>query len=181
MNIPLEDYPIKYITPAVLNDGTIVQLRPVHPLDGENPDEIKKSFSDRALYDRFLGYIPKVSERLTERLTHIDYHKEMAILAELVDNEERQVIGIGRIAREEATEAEIAVIISDTWQGKGLGTMLTDYMIEIAKKLEYQKITALVFNHNKHMLEILSARGFSLSKEDASTTRADLPIDLNKE
>ena len=169
----LNSYPIKYIRPVQLADGTFVQLRPIHPVDGRQARKFKASLSIESIYNRFFGYIPKVSEKLTKRLTEIDYEKEMAIIAEIIGQEEKEVIAVARIAPDEKQSAEFAIIISDRWQGKKLGTILTDYMIEIAKDLTFHSIYALVLRHNTAMLEILRRKGFSFQAEDEISVRAD--------
>ncbi|MEL7222872.1 MAG: GNAT family N-acetyltransferase [Bacteroidota bacterium] len=175
----LSSYPIKYIRPVQLSDGTFVQLRPIHPLDGQQAHQFKDSLSIESIYNRFFGYIPKVSEKLIKRLTSINYEKEMAIIAETID-EEKEVIAVARIAPDRNQSAEFALIISDRWQGKKLGTILTSYMIEIAQDLGFSSVYALVLSHNTGMLEILRRQHFRLQVEDESSIRADLDLIKNR-
>jgi acetyltransferase len=177
--VDLNAYPIKYIRPVQLADGTFVQLRPIHPIDGQQARKFKASLSIESIYNRFFGYIPKVSKKLTKRLTEIDYEREMAIVAEIIGKEEKEVIAVARIAPDEKQSAEFAIIISDHWQGKKLGTILTDYMIEIAQDLGYVSIYALVLKHNTAMLEILRRKGFSFQTEDDISLRANLNFSLS--
>jgi len=172
----LQDYPIQYIEPVLLKDGILVQLRPIHPIDSQQVTEFTDSLSPQSIYERFLGYIPNVSPELIERFTRIDYSKEMAIVAEVHRNDEKQVVAVARIAVEsdDSTETEFAVIVADNWQGKGLGTILTDYMIKVAKDMGYEKFYAYVFKHNISMLEIFRRRGFDFETEDEQTMYAEL-------
>lgn len=169
-------YPIRFIEPILLRDGTLVQLRPIHPLDGNQAEEFRGKLSAESIYDRFLGYIPKISKRLVDRLTIIDYSKEMAIVAEVHQSEEKEVIAVGRIASDGDSAADFAIIIADEWQGKGLGTTLTDYLIEVAREMNFDKIYATVFTRNVGMLSILKRKNFSFRKEDAMTTYAELSL-----
>ena len=170
-------YPIQYIDPILLTDGTLVQLRPIHPIDGSRAEVFKKKLSAESIYNRFLGYIPIISPKLVERLTNIDYSKDMAIVAEVhPENKGKEVIAVARIASEKGqhTETEFAIIIADEWQGKGLGKILTQYMIYVAKDMGFEKIYALVFSDNTQMLEILRKNGFTFTPEDdTTTTRAE--------
>ena len=115
MKISSMNYPISYILPIQLKDGSLVQLRPVHPMDGVNAKAFRKKISDESMRDRFLGYIPAVSQILIDRLTKIDYDSEMAIVAECVDNEKKEAIAVARIVGEgeNPTKAEFALIIAD--------------------------------------------------------------------
>ena len=167
-------YPIRFIEPAQLKDGTLVQLRPIHPLDENQAAEFRGKLSAESVYDRFLGYIPKISEKLVDRLINIDYSREMAIVAEVHNEKEKEVIAVGRIASDENSAVDFAIIIADDWQKKGLGTILTAYLIEVAKEMGFEKIYATVFTRNKGMLEILRRKDFTFRQEDAMTTYAEL-------
>ena len=166
-------YPIRFIEPVQLKDGTIIQLRPIHPKDSNEAEVFRGKLSAKSVYDRFLGYIPRISEKLIERLTNIDYSKEMAIVAEVQHQKEKEVIAIGRIAGERSVGADFAIIIADHWQGRGLGTILTDYMIEVAVDMKFRKIYTNVFSSNTRMLEILRHKGFSIKKDDYDTVYAE--------
>ncbi|RME95823.1 MAG: GNAT family N-acetyltransferase [Bacteroidetes bacterium] len=172
-------YPLKYILPAQLPDGTLVQLRPIHPLDGGRATAFRSTLSDESMWARFHGYIPAISAKLIKRLTQIDYQQEMAIIAELPHEEEKEIIAVARIVaipeREQA--AEFAIIIADRWQGRGLGSLLTDLMIRIARDLHFSTLYAYVTSRNMPMLEILRRRGFTLDKEDETTVVTKLALE----
>lgn len=169
-------YPVQYIKAVQLRDGTLVQLRPIHPIDGDSAVEFKKKVSKKSIHDRFLGYNPKISPKLVKRLTEIDYEDEMAIVAEIQTPTKKELIAVARIAPEDDHNVEFAIIIADNWQGKGLGSILTDTMIEVAKDLGFRKIYALVFNKNKQMLRLLEKRNFTFREEDELTTCAELTL-----
>lgn len=164
-------YPVAYIYPIQLSDGQLVQLRPIHPVDGKKALSFRSSLSDQSIRDRFLGYIPTASKKLINRLTKIDYDREMALVAELIDGKERTTIAVARIVGEgqDQEKAEFALIIADEWQGKGLGTKMTDCMIDIAGDMGFQKLYALLYVHNTQMKRILKKRGFTFQSEEAGT------------
>lgn len=167
-------YPIKYMGPVQLKDGTLILLRPVHPVDREVAVEFRGKLSAQSVYDRFLGYIPKISQELIDRLTQIDYSTEMAIVAEVHHPKEKEVIAVGRIAGGGTSNADFAIIIADQWQGKGLGTILTNHLIKVAKDMKFEKMYATIFSHNTAMLEILRRKDFELSVEGDNTVYAEL-------
>jgi len=166
-------YPVQYIQPIILKDQTIVQLRPIHPRDGAQAEGFKEKLSSDSIYDRFLGYAPKISPALIEYMTVIDYKKHMAMIAETKIGDNKEIIGVGRIAKDEKDVAEFSIIIADAWHGKGLGGIMTDYMLCVARDLGYQKIYSLVFSRNQPMLDILRDNGFKFFKEDYLTTKAE--------
>ncbi len=176
MESKINPYPIQYIEPVILKDGTIVQLRPIHPADGDHAYEFREKLSPESIHDRFLGYNPKITPRLTEYMTVIDYKRHMAMIAEVTHKGEKEIIGVGRIAKDGDDTAEFSIIIADAWHGKGLGTIMSDYMISVAKDIGYKKIYSLVFNKNKPMLEILKSDGFQIRPEDSTTSLAELVL-----
>ncbi len=177
----MKSYPVEHISSVQLNDETLVVLRPIHPIDGKQADSFRAQLSEESIYDRFLGYVPKISDALVKRLTEIDYSREMAIVAEIQEGSQKEIIAVVRIVGETNTKAEFAIIISDNWQGKGLGTIMTTYVLDIAKRMGFEQIYALVFSSNIQMLEILRHRGFKLEKEDELTFRAQLNIGDKKD
>lgn len=102
----------------------------------------------------------------------------MAIVAETPSD--KGLIAVARIAAENEKETEFAVIIADKWHGKGLGSILTDFMIKVAVEMNFKKMYGYVFTHNIPMLEILKQRNFSLSNYDSTTTYAELIIEKSK-
>ena len=113
-----------------------------------------------------------MSPAIIEYMTVIDYKKHMAVIAETRIDDQKEIIGVGRIAKDGKNEAEFSIIIADAWHGNGLGSIMTDYMLCVAKDLGYQKIYSLVFTRNQRMLEILKHDGFSFYTEDQLTTKA---------
>ncbi|MEM6321765.1 MAG: GNAT family N-acetyltransferase [Bacteroidota bacterium] len=170
------NYPVSYILPAQLKDGTLIQLRLIHPIDGKLVQAFKDKLSPESIKDRFLGYIPSVTEKLVQRLTKIDYDQEMAIVAESIVGQQKEPIAVARIVGEAGKKewAEFALIIVDDWQGKGLGAIMTDYMIRIAQDMQFEKLVALFYNHNLGMKNILEQRGFVFKANDFNTTCATL-------
>lgn len=174
-------YPVSYIFPIQLKDGTLVQLRPIHPSDGKIASCFRKKLSDESIRDRFLGYIPSVSKKLISRLTKINYNHEMAIVAEAIGKKKKTAIAVARIVGDlnNLEKAEFALIIADEWQGKGLGTRMTDYMIDIAKDMGFKTLYALLYSHNEAMKNILIKRGFQFKSEGFDTELGTLRLDLS--
>ncbi|MEM6963510.1 MAG: GNAT family protein [Bacteroidota bacterium] len=167
-------YPIQYIKPLTLKNGEVIQLRPIHPVDGQQAFEFRAKLSSKSIHDRFLGYVPNITPPIVDYLTRIDYSKDMAIIAETVNHNEKKVIAVARIAAENTRVSDFAIIIADEWHGKGLGTALTGFLIQIAKDLNYEKIYANYFSDNVGMEMIFKKFGFTIRKDDALTKYAEL-------
>jgi acetyltransferase len=96
------------------------------------------------------------------RFCNIDYDRDMAIVAELKRDHTRRIIGIGRVVMEpDLRKCEIAVLVHDDFQGKGLGHKLSEVLIGIAKEKELSEIYGLVLTENETMLRLARKLGFT--------------------
>jgi acetyltransferase len=104
------------------------------------------------------------------RYCHIDYDREIAIVAEIVEDGKRKLAGIGRlIADPDHEEVEYAVLIADAWQQKELGSILTDYCLDIAGKWDLKRIMAQTTTDNSRMISVFKKRGFQITIGNDST------------
>ena len=121
-------------------------------------------FSEETERFRFFKQIKEISHELLIRYTQNDYDREIAIIAEVTERDKKKMAGVARIIEGPAREdAEFAIVVADPWQKQGLGSKLTDYMIEIAKKRGVNKIFVEILPDNNKMLNMLKKRGFKLS------------------
>ncbi|HOK44743.1 MAG TPA: bifunctional acetate--CoA ligase family protein/GNAT family N-acetyltransferase [Bryobacteraceae bacterium] len=167
----IRPYPTKYVSPWTMKDGTQVCIRPIRPEDEPLLVKFHETLSDRSVYQRYL-HMMKLSQRVAhERLTRIcfiDYDREMALVAENKDPKtgEPQVIAVARLKKTHGTnEAELAVIISDEYQGRGLGTELIRRLLEVAKDEKVSRITGDILPDNLPMQAICKKLGFQLKRE----------------
>jgi acetyltransferase len=102
-------------------------------------------------------------ERL-RRACFIDYDREMALVADLKNRDgTHQILGVGRLIKEhEANDAEFAVLISDPWQGKGLGSELLRLLVQIGRKERLQRIVGHISAENTTMKRVSEEVGFDL-------------------
>ena len=100
---------------------------------------------------------------MATRFCFIDYDREIAIVAEIEEGEQRKLIGVGRlVADADHTNAEYAVLVLDAYQRCGLGSLLTDYCLEICKDWGIGTVVAETAPANHHMLALFEHRGFTL-------------------
>jgi acetyltransferase len=100
---------------------------------------------------------------MATRFCFIDYDREIAIVAEIEDDERRKLIGVGRlVADADHADAEYAVLVADAYQGRGLGSLLTDYCLEICRDWGIQSVVAEMAPENHRMIAIMQQRGFRL-------------------
>lgn len=139
--------------------------------------EMVNRLSKESLYYRFFGYVPRMTHEMMTRFTQIDYDREMAIIA-LVDKPDgEEMIGVVRIIADPWGEAaEYAILVADEWQGQGLGSQMTDYIIEIAQDMELQRLYASVMASNKGMISLFERKGFTVEREDFDAYKVDLEL-----
>ena len=112
-------------------------------------------------------------ERLT-RCCNLDYDREIAVVAELGD-ENKPIVGAVRlIVDPNGKSGEFAVLVSDQLQGLGLGSKLMDLLIEIGKDMRVNRIYGYVSSNNFKMLQLCKKKGFKVETFDEETTKTSL-------
>jgi len=181
--LAIRPYPIRYVAPWTMREGTRVMIRPIRPEDEPLLVRFHESLSDHTVYMRYLHVI-KLSQRVAhERLTRmcfIDYDREMALVAEYKDPEtgELQVIAVGRLKKTHGTpDAEFAMLITDEYQDRGLGSELLRRLIEIGRDERVARITADILPDNLPMQRVCENLGFKLSRSvDDPVAKAELVL-----
>jgi acetyltransferase len=173
----IQPYPTQWIKKVHLKNKKEVLFRPIRPEDEPLEAELARSTSKESLYFRFFGFVPGLDHGFLSRLTHIDYDREMAIVAEVEADGRKKFAGVVRIVGDGWREtAEYAILVADDWHGQGLGGMLTDYILEIAKAQGYHKVTASFLKYNGSMRRLFERKGFKISAGDDDSDWADLWI-----
>lgn len=167
-------YPKKYIAVRRLKNGTKVLLHPVKPEDEKRFNEFLMSLSVESMRFRFFEIIKEMShERLTQ-CCNLDYDREIAVVAELGD-ENKPIVGAVRlIVDPNGKSGEFAVLVSDQLQGLGLGSKLMDLLIEIGKDMRVNRIYGYVSSNNYKMLQLCKKKGFKVETFDEETTKTSL-------
>src|ERR1700751_1963718 len=146
-------------------DGTSVLVRPIAPDDFERERDFVESLSPRTAYQRLMSPRKPMDDEL-KRWTDIDRTREGALVATVSDGAEEQLIGVVRYVMESpASDAEFAIVISDAWQGKGLGAHLVSALIDLARRSGVRRIFGTTLSENKAMLQLGRRLGFKLSRE----------------
>jgi acetyltransferase len=177
-HLVISPYPEKYVKLIHIQDYRPVLLRPIRPEDEPMEAAMFAGLSDQSVCLRFLGYRPRVTHDFLSRLTHIDYDREMAIIAEIqdVDSGQKEMAGVVRIIADcWGDKAEFAIIVADKFQGQSLGSRMVDYSLEVARDKGIRIVHAFTLRDNTCMIQMLKNRGFSLTlEEDAFCAELDL-------
>ena len=165
-HLALRPYPEDLVYHTKLKDSTDLILRPIKPEDEPYWLKLLGSCSRESIYQRFRYFFFWDSHEIATRYCFIDYDRELAIVAEVQTEEGKELVGIGRLVADPDHETvEYAVLVQDAWQNKGLGSLLTDYCLEIAKRWNLSKIVAQTTTDNQRMLNVFGKRGFELNPD----------------
>ena len=141
------------MTPVTLTDGTEVALRPIRPEDESALTALYERLSPQTSYQRFFTVMRRLPPDWAHILANVDYDRRMAITAIGPDGE---LIGVARYAYDErAQEAEIAIVIEDRWQGRGLGKRLLGELVGYAEGRGIRRLRAYVLGDNVRMLKLI--------------------------
>jgi acetyltransferase len=174
--LAIRPYPIRYVVPATLNDGTSITIRPIRPEDDPLMVKFHHTLSGHSIYNRyleFLGLEERIAHERLARLCFIDYDREMALVVEHLDplTGEKAILGVGRLSKSSsANAADFALIISDLWQTRGLGTRLLQLLVLIAKDEHLEYLSGAILADNLPMKEVCRRAGFHLEALNGSGT-----------
>lgn len=176
----IRPYPSHYVWEEELADGTGVGLRPIRPEDEPAMIAFHQSLSEESVYMRYFHTINlsrRVAHERLRRICFIDYDREMALIAERGG----EILGVGRLSRVHSRpqEAEYSLLVADPYQGKGLGTLLLEKLVEVARQEGIDRITAEMISDNRPVQEISRRIGFTLSRDREEPTVMHAQMNLN--
>jgi acetyltransferase len=176
-HLSIQPYPTQWMKRVTLRNGQEALLRPIRPEDEPMEADLVHRTSRESLYFRFFGYLPGIDHRMLARFTHIDYDREMAIVAQVEEAGQPKIAGVVRIAGDGWRDtAEYAILVADAWHKQGLGGILTDYILEIARAQGYKKINASFLKVNGAMRRLFERKGFAIKAGSDETDYAELEM-----
>lgn len=147
--------------------GMTVLLRPVKISDEPLLKEFFYSLSGNTLYRRFMSMRKDMPHERLQEFVVVDYTRQMSILAVLPEGNKETVIGLGQyIIDEDSYTAEVAFVVRDEYQGRGVGGELLSYLIYLAKRNGLLSLSAEVLPDNLVMLHLLEKAGFRTERRD---------------
>ncbi|MBI3989657.1 MAG: GNAT family N-acetyltransferase, partial [candidate division NC10 bacterium] len=166
--LAVRPYPAQYVTLWTMKDGTPVTIRPIRPEDEPLMVKFHETLSERSVYFRYfqtLNLSRRVAHERLTRMCFIDYDREMALVADHKDPETgvHEILGVGRLIKLHGTnEAEFAILVSDQFQGRGLGTELLRRLLQVGRDERLRRITAVILPENREMQRTCEKLGFRL-------------------
>ena len=123
-------YPTEWEADVLLADGGVARLRPIRPDDAQLLVQFYDRVSPESKYLRFFAPYPRLSAKDVARFTQVDYVDRVALIITLGE----QMIGVGRYDRLENDQAEVAFLVEDAHQGRGIAQLLLEHLAEAARE-----------------------------------------------
>lgn len=164
----IRPYPAQYALSFALADGTAVSVRPIRPEDEPMMVEFHGTLSDQSVYYRYFSALSlrqRTNHARLARLCFVDYDREIALVAVLNDPKTLKpaIVGVGRLCREHGRPAaEFAVVVSDAWQRRGLGTRLLQRLVDVGRAERLTRISGIILAENGGMRRACERVGFRI-------------------
>jgi acetyltransferase len=169
--LAIRPYPTQYVESWTSKGGVPLSVRPIRPEDEPLMVAFHGTLSDRSVYLRYL-HAMQLSQRVAHerlaRICFIDYDREMALVAERREpGSDPQILGVGRLSKTSGgnLEAEFAILVSDSFQGQGLGTELLRRIIRWGRDEGLSRIIGYISPENDAMQRIARKLGFILKRD----------------
>ena len=153
-------YPREWEADVLLADGGVAHLRPIRPSDAERLVVFYDRVSPESKYLRFFAPYPRLSDRDVKRFTEVDYVNRVAFILTLGD----EMIAVGRYDRIEDDHAEVAFLIEDAHQGRGIAQLLLEHLAQAARERGISRFVAEVLPENRRMAHVFADAGYRISK-----------------
>ncbi len=151
------EIPREFDRRAVLKDGTHVWLRAIRPDDEARLVDLYDRLSQHTAYQRFFTVLKRLPPDWAHFFANVDYRTRLAIVAEHERDGRLELVGVGRYEPAEAPgTAEVAFVVQDGWQGRGLGAILLDDIVRAGHARGIGRFRAFVLADNHRMLDLLT-------------------------
>ena len=153
-------YPRGWEADVLLTDGGVAHLRPIRPADAGILIAFYERVSPESKYMRFFAPSPRLSTRDVKRFTEVDYVNRVAFILTLGD----EMIAVGRFDRAEDDRAEVAFLIEDAHQGRGIAQLLLEHLAQAARERGIIGFVAEVLPENRRMAQVFVDAGYRVTK-----------------
>jgi acyl-CoA synthetase (NDP forming)/GNAT superfamily N-acetyltransferase len=171
-SVPVEEP--QWDADVLLKDGRVAQLRPIVPDDADKLVEFYSRVSDESKYMRFFAPYPKLSAKDVERFTHVDLDRRVGFVVTLHD----LIIAVGRYDAVSDDDAEVAFLVEDAHQGRGVGQLLLEHLAQAGRERGFKRFTADVLPANTRMLQIFREMGYRVEDQvDEGVQRLEFRIE----
>jgi acetyltransferase len=178
-HMAIHPYPVRLVRSRQLGDGTDITVRPIRPEDADMVRSFINGLSDEAKYFRFMRALHEVTQEMLVRFSQIDYQREMALIATAELDGKETELGVARyVTNPDAQSCEFALVVGDRWQRRGLGHILMQALMQVARERGLERMEGEVLANNSKMLELVRNLGFRITVNQDDLTVRDVVISL---
>jgi acetyl coenzyme A synthetase (ADP forming)-like protein len=171
-------YPSDWECDVALSDGGTVHVRAIRPDDDAALLALYERMSEESLYLRFFSPVPPPSARQLDRLATVDHRERVALIAELGGD----IVAVARYdCFPTGHEAEVAFIVDDKLQGRGIGTLLLEQLAAIGREEGITRFVATTLPQNRRMLDVFSDAGYTVTRTfSEGAVEVSFPIEVTE-
>ena len=140
---------------VILRNGASVRVRAIRPDDERRLLALCGRLSPRTLYQRFFSFRRLLPEE-ARAFANVDYGLRMAVVAEVDDGPEPELVGVARYGPSDEGTADIGLVVADGWQGLGLGSLLLEEILRAGEQRGVHQFSADVLTENRRALRLLA-------------------------
>ncbi len=153
-------------TTMLLDDGTLISFRAMNPTDEPATRDLFYSLSQETIYYRYMSHMKRIPRKQLQNFVYIDHRNEVAILGTIPEAHGEEIIAIGRYYLDQKTNrAEVAFVVRDDWQRRGIGSFIMKHLANIAKRNGIAGFTAEVMRDNKAMQAVVNHSGMKVTSK----------------
>lgn len=167
----------------MLNDGTLVKIRPILPDDASLLQDFFYKLSPDSIYLRFLKSIDELTDDQAHYFANVDYLNRMALVGLTNENDLQAIIGVARydlVQGETEVTGEAAIIIRDDHHNQGLGTMIMLKLVKYAKAQGVKRMVATVHIGNRGVINFIKRSGLAYQKMMIDSSSWEIQVDLTQ-
>lgn len=144
-------------TSLLLDDGTQINFRHVYPTDLPGMKDLLYALSQETVYYRFMSQQKRFSQKQIQEFVYVDHRSEVAVVGTLPEASGEEIVAVGcYYLNPKTNRAEVAFVVRDRWQNRGIGTFLLTYLMSIARRQGISGFTAEVLRANKPMQSVFN-------------------------
>ncbi|MDA0566098.1 GNAT family N-acetyltransferase [Streptomonospora sp. S1-112] len=169
----MQSYPNHWEADVVLTDGGTAHLRPITPDDADLLRAFHERLSPETIYYRFFAPYPRLSDRDVRRFTTVDYDSRVALIATIAD----AMVAVVRYDKVAPDEAEVAFVVEDAHQGRGIASVLLEHIAAAALERGVRRFIADVLPENRRMINVFREAGYTAQQSfDEGVIRLTLDL-----
>lgn len=174
-----------------LRDGAVLDVRPIRPGDSERLQRFHARLSPASVLLRYFHVVPALPEAVIACFTHVDYVNRMTLVAtapgdvataareqESEPEWEWEMVGMVNCDRISAEAAEVAFVVADAWQGRGVAGILLCDLAAYARECGFRHLLAITLRCNLRMLNLLRHCGFPCTVHDGGDEEIEAWLDI---